>query len=66
MTGELIGRLTFLALLPCLAMGLIGGLYYLSARPRLTFRQAMFRWWVVLAGFTILLVGVCGQLALKV
>ncbi len=65
MTAELLGRLTFLALLPFLAMAIVGGLYYLAAQPRVTFRQAMFRWWVVMTGFTILLVGICGQLALQ-
>ena len=61
MIGELLGRLVFLALFPFMVMPIVGGVYYLSARPQLTFRQAMFRWWVVAIGFAFLLLGICGQ-----
>ena len=53
----MLGRITFLVIFPFLVMAVVGGVYYLVARPRVTFRQAMFRWWVVLAGFGLLLLG---------
>ena len=62
MTGEMLGRLVGLLIFPFLVMAIVGGVYYLAVRPRLTFRQAMFRWWVVLVGVLLLLLGVCGQL----
>jgi hypothetical protein len=63
MIGETIGRATFLIMFPFIVMALIGGVYYLTARPRVTFRQAMFRWWVVVTAFALLCVGLLGQLA---
>lgn len=63
MIGEMIGRATFLILFPFLMMALIGGVYYVFARPRITFRQAMFRWWVVLTALAIFFVGLLGQWA---
>ncbi len=65
MNGEMLGRLTFLVILPFLVMALVGGAYYLAVRPRLTFREAMFRWWVFAVGFTYLLLSICGQFALR-
>jgi hypothetical protein len=62
MTGEALGRLVGLILFPFLVMAIVGGLYYLAVRPRLTFLQAMFRWWVILVGVLLLVLGVCGQL----
>ena len=44
------------------ALAIVGGVYYLAVRPRLTFLQAMFRWWVILVGVLLLVLGVCGQL----
>jgi hypothetical protein len=62
MVGEMLGRLTFFVLFPFLMMAIIGGVYYLFARPRVTFRQAMFRWWVVLTSLGVLLLGILGQI----
>lgn len=57
--GVLAGRLVF----AFLVMLVIGGVYYLISRPRVTFRQAVFRWWVVLMGFAVLIISVAGQMA---
>ena len=51
--GAVVERLVFVAVV----MFAVGGLYYLSARPRVTFLQAIFRWWVVLIGVGILVLG---------
>ena len=56
------GRLVGLMLVPILIMAVVGMVYQRVTRPRFTFRQAMFRWWVILLGLVILLVGICGQL----
>jgi hypothetical protein len=61
MTGELLGRLTFYLVFPLLVMALVGGIYYLIVRPGVTFRQAMFRWWVVLVAFGLLALSLLGQ-----
>ena len=61
MVGEMLGRATFLILFPFIMMALIGGVYYLVARGRVTFRQAMFRWWVILAALAVLFIGLLGQ-----
>lgn len=55
MTGVVLGRIIGLIIVPFLLMALIGGVYYLAVRPRLTFRQAMFRWWVVALSVVLLL-----------
>lgn len=55
MDGEALGRIIGLIILPFLLMALIGGVYYLAVRPRLTFRQAMFRWWVVALSLVLVL-----------
>lgn len=62
MTGEMLGRLLAPIIFLFLIMAIVGGVYYLAVRPRLTFRQAMFRWWVVLVSVVLVLLGVCGQL----
>lgn len=63
MTAEGLGRIFGLILFPFLVMAFVGGIYYLAVRPRFTFLQAMFRWWVILIGVLMLLLGVCGQIA---
>ena len=55
MIGEALGRIIGLIILPFLLMALIGGVYYLAVRPRLSFRQAMFRWWVVALSLVLVL-----------
>lgn len=66
MTGEMLGRLLAALLFPLLVMALVGGVYYLAARPRLSFRQAMFRWWVVLIGVGLLLLSLLGQMLQRI
>lgn len=63
MIGQMLGRITFFVLLPFVVMALIGGIRYLAARPRLSFRRAMFQWWVVLIGVGVLVLGLIGQVA---
>jgi hypothetical protein len=63
MLGEMLGRITFFVLLPFLVMAAVGGLRYLAARPQLSFRRAMFQWWVVLIGVGVLVLGLMGQVA---
>src|SRR3712207_1524667 len=55
-TGRAVGTL----LVPFVVMLLVGGLYYLIRRPRVTFWRAVFRWWVVLIGVLVLLLGLLG------
>jgi hypothetical protein len=62
-TAEMLGRLTFYVLFPFIVMAIVGGIYYLFARPRVTFVQAMFRWWVVLIGVGMLFLSLLGQMA---
>ncbi|MBA3947646.1 MAG: hypothetical protein H0X37_24210 [Herpetosiphonaceae bacterium] len=62
MTGEFLGRLVGAILVPFIVMALVGAVYYRVTRPRFTFRQAVLRWWVILIGVVIFLLGVCGQL----
>lgn len=66
MTGEALGRIIGLLIFPLLVMAVVGGVYYLAVRPRLTFRQAMFRWWVVAIAVLLWVMGLCGQLVQSV
>jgi hypothetical protein len=59
--GEAIGRLVGTLLVPFVVMLVVGGIYYLIRRPRVTFWGAVFRWWVVLIGVIVLLLGLLGQ-----
>lgn len=63
MTGEALGRIVGILLFPFIVMALVGGIYYLVKRPAITFRRAMFRWWVVLIGIVVLVLGLLGQVA---
>jgi len=56
MTGYTIGYI-FGVIFGCLfLMAIAGGIYYLIARPKVTFVQAMFSKWIVLFGVTIFIV----------
>ena len=57
--GQVVGTLLF----PFLVMLVVGGLYYLIRRPRVTFWDAVFRWWVVLVAVILLVFGLLGQVA---
>lgn len=56
--GRIVGSVAFVFVV----MAIVGGIYYLRVRPRLTFRQAMFRWWVVAISVVLGILGLCGQL----
>ena len=57
--GQIVGTLLF----PFLVMLLIGGVYYLVRRPKVTFWGAVVRWWVVLIAVVLLVFGLLGQVA---
>ena len=59
--AEAIGRLVGTLLVPFFVMLMVGGAYYLIRRPRVTFWGAVFRWWVVLIGAIVLLLGLLGS-----
>jgi hypothetical protein len=57
--GQVVGTLLF----PFLVMLVVGGLYYLIRRPRVTFWGAVFRWWVVLVAVILFVFGLLSQVA---
>jgi len=57
--GQIVGTLLF----PFFVMLVIGGVYYLIRRPRVTFWGAVLRWWVVLIAVVFLVLGLLGQVA---
>jgi hypothetical protein len=57
--GQLAGTLLFMFLV----MLVVGGVYYLIRRPRVTFWGAVFRWWVVLIAVVLVILSVLGRLA---
>jgi hypothetical protein len=57
--GQIVGTLLF----PFVVMLVIGGVYYLIRRPRVTFWGAVLRWWVVLIAVVFLVLGLLGQVA---
>ena len=61
MVAEAIGRVVGTLLVPFFVMLVVGGAYYLIRRPRVTFWGAVFRWWVVLIGAIVLLLGLLGS-----
>jgi hypothetical protein len=56
--GYLVGRLVFPVLF---VMLVVGGIYYLIRRPRVTFLRAVTRWWVMLLGVILVLLSLLGQ-----
>jgi hypothetical protein len=57
--GQIAGTLLFMFL----AMLLVGGVYYLIRRPRITFWGAVFRWWVMLIAVLLVVVNILGRLS---
>ncbi len=57
--GQIVGTLLF----PFLVMLVVGGIYYLIRRPRVSFRGAVFRWWVIVIGVAVLVFGLLAQVA---
>jgi hypothetical protein len=57
--GQVAGTLLFMFLV----MLVVGGLYYLIRRPRVTFWRAVFRWWIVLIAVLLVVINLLGRLA---
>ena len=57
--GQVVGTLLFVFLV----MLVVGGVYYLIRRPRVTFWGAVFRWWVVLIAVLLVVVNILGRLS---
>ena len=57
--GQVAGTLLFMFLV----MLVVGGLYYLIRRPRVTFWRAVFRWWVILIAVLLVVVNLLGRLS---
>ena len=57
--GQIAGTLLFMFVV----MLLVGGVYYLIRRPRITFWGAVFRWWVVLIAVLLVVLSLLGRLS---
>jgi hypothetical protein len=57
--GQVVGTLLFVFLV----MLVVGGVYYLIRRPRVTFWGAVFRWWVVLTAVLLVVINLLDWLA---
>jgi hypothetical protein len=60
---EALGQITGTLLFMFVVMLLVGGVYYLIRRPRITFWGAVFRWWVVLIAVLLVVVNILGRLS---
>lgn len=57
--GQVAGTLLFMFVV----MLVVGGVYYLIRRPRITFWGAVFRWWVVLIAVLLVVLNILGRLS---
>jgi hypothetical protein len=57
--GQIAGTLLFMFVV----MLVVGGIYYLIRRPRITFWGAVFRWWVVLIAALPVVINILGRLS---
>jgi hypothetical protein len=57
--GQVVGTLLFVFLVVLV----VGGVYYLIRRPRVTFWGVVFRWWVVLTAVLLVVINFLGRLA---
>ena len=57
--GQFAGTLLFIFVV----MLVVGGVYYLIRRPRITFWGAVFRWWVVLIAVLLVVINILGRLS---
>jgi hypothetical protein len=57
--GQIAGTLLFMFVV----MLVVGGVYYLIRRPRITFWGAVFRWWVVLIAVLLVVINILGRLS---
>lgn len=61
MTGYAVGRILGMLAIPLLVMLIVGAVYYVVSGRRVTFRQALLRWWNIAIGVVVLLLGLFGQ-----
>jgi hypothetical protein len=57
--GQIAGTLLFMFVV----MLVVGGVYYLIRRPRITFWGAVFRWWVALIAVLLVVINILGRLS---
>ena len=60
---DALGKITGTLLFMFVVMLVIGGVYYLIRRPRITFWGAVFRWWVVLIAVLLVVINILGRLS---
>ena len=60
---EALGQITGTLLFMFVVMLVVGGIYYLIHRPRITFWGAVFRWWVVLIAVLLVVINILGRLS---
>ena len=60
---EALAQITATLLFMVLVMLVVGGVYYLLRRPRVTFWGAVFRWWIVLIAMLLIVVNIRGRLS---
>jgi hypothetical protein len=61
--AEALGQIAGTLLFVFVVMLVVGGVYYLIRRPRITFWGAVFRWWVVLIAVLLVVVNILGRLS---
>jgi hypothetical protein len=61
--AEALGQIAGTLLFVFVVMFVVGGVYYLIRRPRITFWGAVFRWWVVLIAVLLVVVNILGRLS---
>ncbi len=54
--GYLVGLLVGIPILAGIIALVLGGLYYLAERPRITYSQAVGRWWILALSFLVAVV----------
>jgi hypothetical protein len=60
---EALGQIAGILLFMFVVMLVVGGVYYLIRRPRITFWGAVFRWWVVLIAVLLVVINILGRLS---
>ena len=61
--AEALGQIAGTLLFVFVVMLVVGGVYYLTRRPRITFWGAVFRWWVVLIAVLLVVINILGRLS---
>ena len=60
---EALGQIAGTLLFTFVVMLVVGGVYYLVRRPRITFWGAVFRWWVVLIAVLLVVINIIDRLS---